>query len=181
MLGWLMALRVWSAAALAVSLAGGALAADPDPPVTRSDDRYHFAAFEDGHHDGLYAEWWYFNVIDPEKNVQMIFAYSVVDPANRSRLGLASVLAVVYTPAGTVKELAAAGPDAFSGSPDEAAVTIAAGSSGHGRIEVETDDRYRISGAVAGSHHIAWSLAYEREGRSWLAADRRQVGTQPWE
>jgi hypothetical protein len=176
-----MVLRVWPAAVLAVSLAGGAFAADPDPPVTRSDDAFHFASFADGHHDGLYAEWWYFNLIDTEQDLQMILAYSVVDPANRSGLGLASVLAVVYTPGGTVKELAAFPTEAFSGSPDEAHVTVAGGPAGHARIEVEADDRYRLSGVVAGAHHVDWSLDYLREGRPWFAADRRQVGKQPWE
>ena len=85
-----------------MNLGGGAFAAGA-APVTPQDDAYHFASFADGEHDGLYAEWWYFNLIDPEHDLQAIFAYSVVDPANRSRLGLASVLGVVYTPGGTVQ------------------------------------------------------------------------------
>jgi hypothetical protein len=157
------------------------LGADPDPPVTRADDAFHFSSFADGQHDGLYAEWWYFNVIDAERDVRMIFAYSVVDPANRSRLGLASVLAVVYGPGGTAQQLAAFTPEAFAASSDEADVTIGGGPAGRGRIEVEADDRYRITGAVAGAHRIAWSLQYTREGRPWFAADRREVGQQPWE
>jgi hypothetical protein len=158
---------------------GGALAA-AGTPVSPQDDAYHFASFADGEHDGLYAEWWYFNLIDPEQDLQAIFAYSVVDPANRSRLGLASVLGVVYRPGGTVQQLAGFPPDAFSASAEEADVTLSSGPS-NGRIRAESADRYRITGAVTGDHDISWNLVYVREGEPWLAADRRNVGTHPWE
>lgn len=171
------------AGAVAVSLwLGVAPASGPDDaPVSRPDDGYHFSSFADGEHDGRYAEWWYFNLIDPGQDLQMIFAYSVVDPANRSRLGLSTVLAVVYRAGGTVQQLAAFPPGSFSGSPEQADVTVSGAPSGRGRIEVQDDDRYRITGAAFGEHRITWSLVYAREGTPWFAADRWNVGGRPWE
>ena len=34
---------------------------------------------------------------------------------------------------------------------------------------------------MSGDHDISWNLVYVREGKPWLAADRRNVGTHPWE
>ena len=162
-------------------LATGPLAAAVDTPITRSDDAYHFASFEDGQHDAAYAEWWYFNLADPEQDVQFAFAYSVLDPANHSGLGLASVLAMVYTPAGRFQQGAYLPPDAFSASDEQADVTIASGPAGGGRIEVIDDTRYRIVGAVVGEHRVAWNLIYDRRAEPWLGTDRQIVGSLPWE
>jgi len=162
-------------------LAAGPLVADPGSPVTRADDAYHFASFADGQHDGSYAEWWYFNLADPEKDLQIAFAYSVLDPANRSGLGLASVLAMVYMPGTRFQQGAYLSPDSFFASLDQADVVIASGASGGGRIEVIDDGRYRIVGAVAGEHRVAWDLVYERQAEPWFAADRQNVGSLPWE
>ena len=162
-------------------LAGGALADGGAAPVTRQDDAYHFAAFADGRHDGNFAEWWYFNLVDPEQDVQAIFAYSVVDPTNGTGRGLSSVLAVAYAAGGPLQEGAYLPPDSFAGSADQADVTVGDGLPAGGRIEVIGDGRYRITGTVSGAHSIAWNLVYTRQSESWFAADRRRVGRFPWE
>jgi hypothetical protein len=173
--------RRWLSVVGFLCLAGWSPAANANPPVTRQDDAYHLAFFEDGQHDGSYAEWWYFNLADPEQDLQVAFAYSVIDPRNRSGLGLASVLAMVYTPGGHFQQGAYLPPDSFSASYEQADVAVAAGDSGGGRIEVIDDTRYRILGAVAGDHRVAWNLVYERRAEPWFAADRQNVGSLPWE
>jgi hypothetical protein len=95
-----MRLRSSSSFFFVLSLAGWALAGPASAPVTREDDANHFASFAGGEHEGDFAEWWYFNLVDPDHGVQAIFAYSVIDPTNRTRLGMASVLAVVYAAGG---------------------------------------------------------------------------------
>ena len=162
-------------------LAGGALADSGAGVVGRADDAYHFASFADGKHDASYAEWWYFNLVDPEQGVQAIFAYSVVDPTDRGGLGLASVLAVAYAAGGPLQEGAYLKPDVFAASTDEADVTVGEGLPTGGRIEVIDDSHYRITGTVEGAHRVAWDLRYARESESWFAADRRLVGRFPWE
>ena len=162
-------------------LAAWALADGGVSPVTRQDDAYHFASFADGRHDGNFAEWWYFNLVEPEQGVQAIFAYSVVDPANKTGRGLSSVLAVAYVAGGPHQEGAYLPPDSFAASGDQADVTVGEDLPAGGRIEVIDDRRYRIVGTVAGAHSIAWNLVYTRQGDSWFAADRRHVGRLPWE
>lgn len=149
--------------------------------VTRADDAYHFAAFADGRHDGAYAEWWYFNLVDPARGIQLAVAYSILDPADRTGLGAASVLAIVYTAGGSFHETAAAPPEVFQASPEQADVVIAGGPSGGGRIDVLTDDVYRIRGEVTGAHTVTWDLSYVRTTAPWFAFDRRQVGRLAWE
>jgi hypothetical protein len=150
-------------------------------PVTRQDDAYHFASFAGGAHEGNFAEWWYFNLVDPDHGVNAVFAYSVIDPANKTQLGMASVLAVVYAAGGPVQQGAYLPPDSFAGSPEQADVSVAEGPAGGGRIEVIDDGRYRITGTVAGTHRVAWNLVYTRRSPPWLAADERRVGWLPWE
>ena len=162
-------------------LAAWALADGGVSPVTRQDDAYHFASFADGRHDGNFAEWWYFNLVEPEQGVQAIFTYSVVDPTNRTGRGLSSVLAVAYVAGGPHQEGAYLPPDSFAASGDQADVTVGEDLPAGGRIEVIDDRRYRIVGTVAGAHSIAWNLVYTRQGDSWFAADRRHVGRLPWE
>jgi len=162
-------------------LAAWALADGGVSPVTRQDDAYHFASFADGRHDGNFAEWWYFNLVEPEQGVQAIFTYSVVDPTNRTGRGLSSVLAVAYVAGGPHQEGAYLPPDSFAASRDQADVTVGEELPAGGRIEVIDDRRYRIVGTVAGAHSIAWNLVYTRQGDSWFAADRRHVGRLPWE
>lgn len=155
--------------------------ADPGAAVSRQDDAYHFATFADGRHDGLFAEWWYFNLVDPDAGVQGIFAYSVVDPADRTGRGLSSVLAVAYVAGGPLQQGVYLPPDAFAASTEQADVNVGQGLPSGGRVEVIDDGRYRIVGTVAGAHAIAWDLVYERQSESWFAADRRRVGRFPWE
>jgi hypothetical protein len=161
--------------------AGAALADAGAPPVTRQDDAYHFASFAGGRHEGLFAEWWYFNLVDAEQGVQAIFAYSVVDPADRTGRGLSSVLAVAYVPGGPVQQGAYLPPSALIASPEQADVSVGEGLPSESHVEVIDDGQYRITGTVDGDHHIAWDLVYERESASWFAADRRPVGRFPWE
>lgn len=144
------------------------------------DDAYHFGQWQDGQHDGLYAEWWYFNLVDADQGLEAAFAYSVIDPTNRSRLGLASVLAVVYQPDGHFQQIAHSSPESFRASEEQADVSIAT-ESGDGQIEVIDDHRYRVRGRVSGAHQVAWNLEYTRHGEPWLGLDRRNVGRREWE
>lgn len=150
-------------------------------PVTRADDGFHFAEYADGQHDEAYAEWWYFNLVDPAQGIRLAVAYSILDPAALSGIGAASVLAVVYDSRGSFHETATAPPDAFQGSPEQADVIIAAGPSGEGRIEVLGDGVYRISGRVAGAHTVSWDLHYVRSVSPWFGLNRAQVGSFDWE
>lgn len=50
-----------------LAIATSPAAAQTAAPVTRQDDAYHFRSFQDGRHDGRYAEWWYFNLVDAEQ------------------------------------------------------------------------------------------------------------------
>ena len=162
-------------------VAGAALAEAGAPAVGRQDDAYHFASFADGRHDGLFAEWWYFNLVDAEQGVKAIFAYSVVNPTDRGGRGLSSVLAVAYVPGGPFQQGAYLPPSAFVGSSEQADVSVGEGLPSEGHVEVIDDGRYRITGTVDGDHHIAWDLVYERESASWFAADQRPVGRFRWE
>src|SRR5260221_12000317 len=115
-------------------LAAGPSGVAVDTPITRSDDAYHFASFEDGQHDASYAEWWYFNLADPEQDVEFAFAYAVLDPANHSGLGLASVLAMVYRPAGRFQQGAYLPSEPFSASHEQAHVASAGWRAAGGRL-----------------------------------------------
>ena len=129
---------------LFLCVAGAALADAGAPAVSRQDDAYHFAAFADGRHDGLFAEWWYFNLVDAEQGVQAIFAYSVVDPSDRTGRGLSSVLAVAYVPGGPVQQGAYLAPAAFTGSTEQADVSVGEGLPSQGRVEVIDEGQYRM-------------------------------------
>jgi hypothetical protein len=154
--------------------------ATAESPATLQDDAYHFSQWQDGQHDGLYAEWWYFNLVDAENGLEAAFAYSIVDPTDRSGLGLASVLAVVYRPESHFQQLAHAGPEAFQASEEQADVSVAT-ASGEGQVEVIDDQRYRVRGRVSGEHQVAWELEYVRQGVPWLGLDRSNVGRREWE
>jgi hypothetical protein len=100
---------------------GGFALADDVPP---EDDAYHYRYWADGHHDGAYTEWWYFNFFDAQQNLQAIFTYFVTDPANLTGHGLAQVAAVAYTPAGVVATVDVYQPDTFNASYEQADVQI---------------------------------------------------------
>lgn len=156
-------------------------AAQTAAPVTRQDDAYHFRSFQDGRHDGRYVEWWYFNLVDTEQQIEAAFAYAIIDPSNRSGLALSSVLAVVYSPQGRFQQLVSAPPESFHASELQADVSMSAGDAGGGQVEVIDDLTYRVRGRVTGDHTVEWNLLYAREGEPFFGLDRRQVGRRDWE
>lgn len=174
--------RPLSAAALAaIVLAVPLLAAPPTP----SDDVWHFPDWEDGRHDAFYTEWWYFNLRDARSGVGAIFSYFVTNPLDLGGVGQAQMVAVAYTPEGTLRELdlyppadfaadtaaprvgigpfatagAAADSAGFSApeSPGAPTATVAPG----GTVEVAADGAYRVRGASRDGR-LAWDLAYVR-------------------
>jgi hypothetical protein len=60
-------------------LTGWALADGGATTVTRQDEAYRFAPFadgrHDGRHDGSFAEWWYFNLVEPEACAALPLVY----------------------------------------------------------------------------------------------------------
>jgi hypothetical protein len=104
----------------------------------------------------------------------------VIDPTNRSGLGLASVLAVAYQPDGHFQQIAHSSPESFVASEEQADVSIVT-ESGDGQVEVLDGHRYRVRGRVAGAHTMVWNLEYVRHGEPWLGLDRRNVGRREWE
>jgi hypothetical protein len=158
--------------------AASASAADP----SRRDDAYHAAQFADGQHDASYAEWWYFNLIDPAQGLQLAVTYMVIDPANLSTFGLSSVAAIAYTPAGAFTETAVYPPTSFLASTEQADVLIAGGSPASlNAVRVLSDDVYQIVGSVKQQHAVSWNLVYLRRSAAWLGADKSAVGVFPWE
>ena len=150
--------------------------------ATRRDDAYHFALYASGEHAANYVEWWYFNLFDASSRLQLAVTYAILDPANISGFGTASLAVVAYTPDGAFTETNVAPPAAFGASPDQADVLIAGTSRpALNFIQVLSDDVYRVTGAVDGAHHVSWNLLYLRQSRSWLAFNRTRVGVLPWE
>jgi hypothetical protein len=130
--------------------------------VTRRDDAFHFAQFRDGQHDANYAEWWYFNLIDRAQGLELALTYAVIDPANLTGFGTASVVAIAYTPNARFTETAVYPSTAFAASADQADVLVAGGSPFTLNIvQVLSDDVYQTG--------------------AWLGADREHVGVFPWE
>ena len=128
-----------------------------------------------------YAEWWYFNLEDPEHGVRLAVTYMVLDPANLSRFGGAFVTAIVYTPDGQFTETSVHPPSAFLASSEQADVLIAGVPWSPNYVRVLTDDTYRIAGAIDQEHRVSWDLRYVRRAAPWLGADRQHVGVLPWE
>jgi hypothetical protein len=150
--------------------------------ATRRDDAYHFAQFAGGPHDPSYVEWWYFNLLDPADGVQLALTYAVLDPANRSGFGVASVAAIAYTQEGRFTETAVYPPTSFSASNEQADVLIAGGSPPTlNYIQVLSDNVYRIAGSIKQEHEVSWNLTYVRLAPAWLGADRQHVGVFAWE
>jgi hypothetical protein len=143
--------------------------------VVLSDDAYHYKYFADGLHDWNYIEWWYFNFFDAEKDIQVIFSYSIVDPDNYTSLAQAGVTAIVFTPEGIIQETDTFPTDMFSASYEQADVQIA-----HNTVEVIDVDTYRIIGSI-GDGRISWDLTYVRQAGAWFGGDREQIGVLPWE
>lgn len=143
--------------------------------IALQDDGYHFPEFQDGQHDLSYIEWWYFNLDDPENNIQAIITYGVVNPGNVISLGIARLLTVTYLSDGVITEDDFYPVDAFSAATDQADVAI-----GENRIEVIDEDTYRISGSSRNGK-IIWDLTYTRQTEPWGNIDRVPVGGFSWE
>jgi len=149
--------------------------------VGRSDDAYHYALFADGQYDANYVEWWYFNLFDQAKGLQLALTYSILDPDNISGFGMAAVSAIVFTPNGQFTEIGSRPASAFHASTAQADVLIAGSSDAVGFVQVLSDDAYRVVGSINAGHQISWNLLYVRQGASWKGVDRERVGLFPWE
>lgn len=145
-------------------------------PVTPSDDAYHFADWQDGSHDGLFTEWWYFNVHDPFNSVRAVFNYLVTDPDDRNGNAQGRMVAVVYLPrGGIVTETDQYTIFEFSASTEKADVHI-----GDNTAKVDDRGHYDIKGASLDGR-IYWDLHFAPRDAAWFAADRMRVGTLDWE
>ena len=165
-------------AALFILSAVPGSAADP----ARRDDAYHAAQFRDGQHDANYAEWWYFNLTDPSQDLQLAVTYMVIDPANLTGVGLSSVAAIAYSPAGAFTETAVYPATSFLASAEQADVLIAGGAPPTwNSVRVLGDDVYQVAGAIHQQHDVSWNLVYLRRSAAWLGIDRAAVGVFPWE
>jgi hypothetical protein len=114
----------WAALLLLLPLAVSLRGAD----VSLRDDAYHFASFRDGVHDANFVEWWYFNVSDPSRGLDVAMTYTVIDPSNQSGAGTASVTAIAYTTDGQFTETSVHPVTSFIASAERADVLIAGGS-----------------------------------------------------
>lgn len=167
--------------------------------VTLADDAYHLADWQDGSHDALYTEWWYFNFHDASTGVGGIFSYFVTDPLDLGGAGQARMASVAYTADGTVTALDQYAAASFSADAGRADVTIDPNASGAAldslrvgvaarsdgaaalnTVRVAADGTYLVAGASRDGR-IAWDLAYAPESEPWFAADRLQVGSLAWE
>jgi hypothetical protein len=169
---------VWSSMVLVVFwllYPVGPLHPSPREEVGLPDDAYHYHLFADGQHDANYLEWWYFNVFDVRQDLQAIVTYVISDPANLSGRGTAQVVAVAYTPQGTVSAVDVYAPDRFVASEEQADVQIDANA-----IQVLDAETYRIMGGSRDGR-LRWDLRFQQQARSWFAFDRLGVGTLPWE
>lgn len=147
---------------------------DP-PPVTPADDAYHYQEWVDDSHDGLYSEWWYFNVHDPFNSIRAAFSYFVTDPDDRNRNAQGRMVAVVYTPRGIVTEMDQYTIFQFSASTEKADVHI-----GDNTAVVDDRGHYDIKGASLDGR-LYWDLHFAPRDPAWFAADRMHVGTLDWE
>ena len=143
--------------------------------ITLKDDAYHYPEFQDGHHDLNYIEWWYFNLDDPENNLQAIITYGISDPEGSIKLGGARLLTVVYLDGEVI-----IGDDFYSRDDFSASVVKADVAIGDNRIEVFDEDTYRVAGSSRNGV-ITWDLTYTRRAEPWGSLDRVPVGGFPWE
>lgn len=153
--------------------ASGSLATAPI--ISPAADAYHFGDWADGRHDWAYNEWWYFNLLDARQEIRAIFTYFIADPGDRTKQGLAQIVAVAYTPAGVTSAVDLYPPDRLSASYTRADVAIEGNA-----IQVIDADTYRIVGATRDGR-LAWDLTYARLSAPWLALDRARIGRLSWE
>jgi hypothetical protein len=139
------------------------------------EDAYHFSEFQDGLHDDAYAEWWYFNLVDPEQELRFVVGYAIFGPA--SEVGRAAVTALAFTEAGTSKVTESFSTSDFQASTVQPELTVGEANS----IQTVDADTLRIAGSVEGEHAIAWSLTYLQRATPWLGSDGERVGALPWE
>jgi hypothetical protein len=174
-------MRIHSSAAAASALfLSSFIAHSQSPGVTERNDAYHFIDWLGTSHLPDYTEWWYFNLYDSVNNVQAIFSYFVNNPADLKGglfpVGISEMAAVAYTPKGIVTETDLFLTPAFSAQYGQADVSIGK----QNEISVIDRNTYRISGSTRDGR-IAWNLLYQRTAPSWFAADRFNVGAQPWQ
>jgi hypothetical protein len=139
------------------------------------EDAYHLPEFQDGLHDEAYAEWWYFNLIDPAQELRFVVGYAIFGPTNQA--GRAAVTALAFTEDATSSVTESFPTSAFQASIVEPELTVG----GVNSVETLAEDTLRIAGSVEGEHAIAWSLTYTSEALPWLGSDRERVGVLPWE
>ena len=129
------------------------IAPDPGGPsqlrVTATDDAFHYRDWQGTPYDGAYTEWWYFNLYDQRQDLEAIFSYQVVDPANVAGLGTAFASAAVYHGSDIVNTFYLAPLSSFEASYSAANVTL-----GSNRISVLDPSSYRISGASANGRTV---------------------------
>ena len=187
--------RLLRAAVLAALLPAAPLVAGP-PPFT--DDVWHFPDWEDGRHDAFYTEWWYFNLRDARSGVGAIFSYFVTNPLDLGGVGQAQMVAVAYTPEGTIRDLDLYSPAEFAADASAPRVGIGPFAAARvdpevpdapgGTVEVAADGMYRVRGASRDGR-LAWDLSYARAPMppagepfpAWYAAERMPVGRLAWE
>jgi hypothetical protein len=140
-----------------------------------ADDAYHFPQYQDGKHDFNYAEWWYFNLVDPAHDLHFVVGYSIFSPA--SPVGRAAVTALAYAPDGTVTVTESFPTSDFTASTALPEVSVA----GVNTIEVAGAGTLQVTGSLADKHSIAWSLGYTPRAAPWQGSKDERVGWLPWE
>jgi hypothetical protein len=157
------------------------LAAAPGPPLAAeaepspADDAFHYASWADGLHDGAYTEWWYFNFSDPLHRLQGIVSYFVTNPGNVLGGARVQMVAVAYTPDGTVEAIDAYPIASFAAGTDRADVTC-----GDNTVHADDDGSLRIAGASRDGR-LSWDLSYGADATPWYAAERMPIGRLAWE
>jgi hypothetical protein len=163
-------------AALIAGLAAGLpAAASGGAGDAAAGDAYHYPEWKDGRHDALYTEWWYFNLHDERSGLDAIFSYFVTNPDDLLGNARVQVVAVAYTPAGTISAIDPYPASSFTAGVDDADVRIGANSA-----RATAGGAYRISGASLDGR-LAWDLEYLPDATPWPAADRLTVGRLAWE
>lgn len=143
--------------------------------VTARDDAFHYKYWQGTPYDGAYTEWWYFNLYDKKQDLQAIFSYQVVDPANVTGQGTAFIAAAAYKGGDIVNTFDRVPLPSFAASYSVANVVF-----GANKISVIGPYSYRINGASANGR-VTWDLEYDRESDPWFAADHAHVALDAWE
>lgn len=145
------------------------------PDATEKDDAFHYQFWQGTPYDGAYTEWWYFNLYDKQQDLQAVFSYQVVDPANVTGQGTAFVSAAAYQGSNIVNTFDLVPLSSFSASYTAANVAL-----GSNKISVRDPFTYLINGSSANGR-ISWNLRYARESEPWFAGDHVNVAPADWE